>query len=252
MVATDLEHHEGKFTAGRQHDPQTNRADLVQTTGQVTDDKQQRQLDCNQQQGQAQHRDRCTQQQVQVGAHADADEKQPQQQALEGFDLRFQFVTVFGVRQQQTGEKGPKRHGNTGQLHEPRGADHHQQRRGGEHFRQRGFAHHAKDRAQQITSADHHYRDAGQHLQAVVQVFGGTGAVTAPGEQRHHGDQRDRGDVLEQQDGKRQPPVGAGQLLALGQALQAEGGGRQRQPQAEHDGTVERLAKGVVRQHPDH
>ncbi|MCY1536217.1 hypothetical protein D9M68_716630 [compost metagenome] len=45
------------------------------------------------------------------------------------------------------------------------------------------------------------------------------------GDHRQQGDQRDGGDVLEQQDGEGQAAMGAGQLLALGEHLQAEGRG---------------------------
>ncbi|MNZ95561.1 hypothetical protein D3C78_1147190 [compost metagenome] len=161
-------------------------------------------------------------------------------------------MPVFGVRQQQAGEECTEGHRHADFVHQPRGAHHHQQGGGRGDFRQVGLGDDAKHRAQQVTATDHHHGDAAQYPQAMIEVLGRAGAVVDAGQQRDHGDQRDRRDVLEQQDGKRQPPVGAGQLLALGQALQAEGGGRQRQPQAEHDGTVERLAKGVVRQHPDH
>ncbi|MNN71387.1 hypothetical protein D3C81_1873180 [compost metagenome] len=131
-------------------------------------------------------------------------------------------MAILGVGQQQAGEEGAKGHGNTHQFHQPGRADHHQQRSGGGDLRQRGLGHHAEHRPQQVTPADHHHGDAGQHLQAMVQVFADAGAVIATGQQRHHGNQGDRGDVLEQQDCERQSPVGAGQFLAFSQALQAE------------------------------
>ncbi|MCY1365001.1 hypothetical protein D9M69_518290 [compost metagenome] len=78
VISPDLEYHKGKFTTGRQHDTQADRADVLQASGQSTDDKQQRQFDRDQQQGQAQHRHRHAQQQTQVRPHADTDEKQPE------------------------------------------------------------------------------------------------------------------------------------------------------------------------------
>ncbi|MNS83114.1 hypothetical protein D3C72_1168880 [compost metagenome] len=161
-------------------------------------------------------------------------------------------MAILGVRQQQAGEEGAQGHGNPDQFHQPCCANHHQQRRGGGDLWQRGFGHHAKHRSQQIAPADHHDGDAGQHLQAVVQVFADGGAVIATGQQRHHGDQGDRGDVLKQQDRERQPPVGAGQFLAFSQALQAERRGRQRQTQAQDDRGVQWLAKQPQRHHADH
>ena len=222
LIATDLEHHKGKLTAGRQDDAEANGVDLAQASGQSTDDKQQWQLAGDEQQGQAQHQGGRTQQQAQVRAHADTDEKQPQQQALERFYLRFQFMAVLGVRQQQAGKEGAKGHRHTDQIHQPCRTDDHQQRRGRGHLGQAGFGHHPEHRTQQVASADHDDGYAAQHPQAVIHIVGSTGVVIDAGQQRHHGDQRDRGDVLEQQNGKRQASVGAGQFLAFGQALQAK------------------------------
>ncbi|MNR55209.1 hypothetical protein D3C85_1755360 [compost metagenome] len=71
-------------------------------------------------------------------------------------------------------------------------------------------------------------------------------------QQWHHGDQRDRGDVLKQQNRKCQPAVRAGQFLAFGQALQAKGSGRQGKAQAQHDGAVQRLTEDEQRQYANH
>ncbi|MOA51899.1 hypothetical protein D3C78_1751080 [compost metagenome] len=53
-----LEHHEGEFAARRQHQPEAHRAALVQPAGNTADPVQQRQLDQQQQQGQADHAER--------------------------------------------------------------------------------------------------------------------------------------------------------------------------------------------------
>ncbi|MND91455.1 hypothetical protein D3C80_835770 [compost metagenome] len=161
---------------------------------------------------------------MQVGAHAHADEEQPQQQALEGFDLRFQLVTVFRVGQQQAGEESAKGHGDTRFFHQPGGADHHQQCGGSRHFRQAGAGHGAEHWAQQVATADDHHGDAGEYLQAVLQAVALAGVRATGGQQRYQGDQRDRGDVLEQQDGERQTAVRGIELFVLCQALQAKGG----------------------------
>ena len=83
-------------------------------------------------------------------------------------------------------------------------------------------------------------------------IVGSAGVMIDTSEHRHQRDQRDRGDVLKQQNGKRQAPVGAGQLLALGKALQAERGGRQRQTEAQHNRAVQRLTEHGQRQHANH
>ncbi len=77
----------------------------------------------------------------------------------------------------------------------------------------------------------------------MLQALGLGGRMIAAGQQRHHGDQRDGGDVLEQQDGKGQTPVGLVELLAFGQALQAKRCGGQRQAQAQHNCAVQGLAE---------
>ena len=126
LIAPDLEHHKRELTPCREHDAESNRTDLVQATGQASHHKQQRQLQADQQQRQPQHGNRRAEQQTQIGTHADADEKQPEQQAFERFDLRFQFMAIFRIGQQQTGKKCPQCHRHTDQIHQPRGADHHQ------------------------------------------------------------------------------------------------------------------------------
>ena len=87
---------------------------------------------------------------VQVQRHADADEEQSEQQALERFDLRFDFVAVFGIGQQHAGEECAERHLDSGKLHQPRGAEHDQQRGRGEHFGNLRARDDAEHRSQQI------------------------------------------------------------------------------------------------------
>ncbi|MCY1300199.1 hypothetical protein D9M70_497580 [compost metagenome] len=132
-------------------------------------------------------------------------------------------MAVLRIRQQHPGEKGSQRHGNTRQLHQPGRTDHHQQRGGSRDLLQLGFGHEAKHRAQQIASTDDDQADAAQHLEQGLDTArtGGVGCA----EQRNHCNQRDRRDVLKQQDGERLAAMRAGQFLAFGEHLQAEGGG---------------------------
>ena len=69
---------------------------------------------------------------------------------------------------------------------------------------------------------------------------------------RHQGDQRDGGDVLKQQDGEGHAAMRAGQLLAFGQQLQAEGGGGQRQAEPQHHGHGKGLVEAEQRHRADH
>ncbi|MNP04612.1 hypothetical protein D3C76_965310 [compost metagenome] len=132
-------------------------------------------------------------------------------------------MAVLRVRQQHPGEKGPQCHGNTGQFHQPGRANHHQQRGGGRDFLQLGSGHEAKYRAQQVAPADYDQADAAQHLEQGFDAArtGGVGGT----EQGNHCNQRDRRDVLKQQDGERLAAMRAGQFLAFCEQLQAEGGG---------------------------
>ncbi|MNL12766.1 hypothetical protein D3C87_1336420 [compost metagenome] len=158
-------------------------------------------------------------------------------------------MAVFGVCQQQAGKKRAEGHGNARQIHQPGGSHHHQQCSGSGHFRQAAFGDHAEHRAQQVATADHHNGNADQYAQTLIHVVDGRGVLIAASQQRHHGNQRDRGDVLKQQNRKGQASMGAGQLLAFGQALQTERGGRQCQSQAQHDGAVQWLPEHKQRQY---
>lgn len=251
LVAGHLEHDEGELAAGRQDHAQAQRRGLVEAAGNASDEVQHRRLQGDQQHGQAEHHPRRLEQQADIRAHPHADEEQAEQQALERLDLRLQFVAVLRVGQQQAGEEGTEGHGHAGQLHQQRGTHHHQQRGGGGHVLQLGLGDDAKHRAQQVAATDHHRGDAADHLEGLGQ-FAAAGVAVRTAEQRDHGDQRDRRDVLEQQDGEGQAAMGLGQFLALGEDLQAEGGGRQRQAQAEHHRAVHRLVEADQGHSADH
>ncbi len=153
-------------------------------------------------------------------------------------------MTVFGVGQQQASKKRAQRHGHSHQFHQPRCAYHHQQGRGGRNFLDFGLGDDPEHRAQQIAPANHHNGNAAQHAQTVVDAFAGVHRVVSPGQKRHHGNQRDRRNVLKQQNRERHPAVRAVQLFAFRQALQAEGRGRQGKAQAQNGRGVQRLAEG--------
>ncbi|MDT4847082.1 hypothetical protein FQZ97_811290 [compost metagenome] len=225
LIAGQLEHHEGELAPGRQDDAQAHRIGALQSAAVTADQEQQRQLDQHQKQGQADDHQWFMQQQAEVGGHAHADEEQAEQQTLEGLDLGFEFVAVFGVGQQQAGDEGAERHGHPGQLHQPGGAYDHQQCGGGGDFLQAGLGDDAEHGPQQIAPADDHCAHAAHHLEQVHQGVAVGFQLIGAGDHRQQGYQRDGGDVLEQQDGEGQAAMGAGQLLALGEHLQAEGRG---------------------------
>jgi hypothetical protein len=230
-INRDAEQHEREFAALRQGERQRTRGRRRQA-GEPAHRVQDSRLDRNQQRHQAQHAPRLVEQQAEVRGHADGDEEQTQQQAFEWLDVRLQFVAVLGIRQQHTGEKRAQRHRQTRGTHCERGAGNGQQRSRGEDFRHLGQRQDPQDRTQQVAAADH---DEGQGADGL----GRTQQRTAAGldrlpcaQQRQQCEEGDHREVLEQQDGERGAAVVLCQLLALGEHLQDQRGGRHRQAKA--------------------
>ena len=140
-------------------------------------------------------------------------------------------MPVLGVRQQHAGQKRAKRRRQAGHLHQQRNAHHHQQRSGGKHLHRISLRHETEHWPQQVATADYHrhdHPDRAQHAEQVDMLRRGGG------HQRHHGDQRNRRQILEQQDREHLTPIGRPDFLAFGQDLQAEGGRGQRQAAADN------------------
>ena len=171
-----------------------------------------------------------------VERHADADEEQPEQQALERLDLRLDLVAVFRVGEQHAGEERAERHRDAGELHQPRGADHDQQRRRGEHLgraRARGRAEH---RAQQVAAADHDggdRRDDAHGARARRRRGSSVGcAIASTGISARIGI---AATSWNSRIAKPSRPCAVWQLLALAQDLQADRGRRQRQAEPDDE-----------------
>ena len=243
------EHHERELAAQRQHPAQQQRAAHVQPAGTQAKREQQREFHRQQQCHPGRDQQRLGGDPLQVDAHANRHEEQPEQQALERADLRFQFVPVFGFGQQHAGQERAKAGAQSRQLQQPGAAQHHQQRGGGEHFRHAGARDDAEQVAQQVAPAQHQRGDRQQRTGHVGHAQVGSAGLA---EQRDRRQQRDRREVLEQQDRERQPPVFAAELLALGQQLQADRGRRQRQPGTDHQRGLPAhpAAQRQRRQHP--
>ena len=171
-----------------------------------------------------------------VERHADADEEKSEQEALERLDLRFDLVAVFGIGEQHAGEERAERHRDADQIHDPRGADHDQQRGRREHLGRAGARSRAEHRTQQIAAADDDDRDREDHAQRGERTRAGVGRRMRHRERRDQREDRDRGDVLEQQDREAEPAVRAGQLLAFGKDLQIDRRRRQRKAEADDHG----------------
>ena len=140
-------------------------------------------------------------------------------------------MAVLGVRQQHAGQEGAERGRQPHRLHRQRHRDHQQQRGGGEHFRHLGVGERAQQRSQQGAAAGDHRGDYRQRLGDLLPADAG---AVGRGEQGHQGQQRDDGDVLEQQDGEGGAAVMGTQLLPLAEHLQHQGGGGHRQCEAHH------------------
>ncbi len=84
--------------------------------------------------GEPEHRERPVPNQCEVGAHAHRDEEKPEEQTLEGLDIRFQLVAKLGIGKQHSGEECAERSGQADLLHDECGPYHEQQRRRGKYF----------------------------------------------------------------------------------------------------------------------
>ena len=67
---------------------------------------------------QTQDGERPVRHEAEIHGHPDGDEKQTKQQSFERFDVGFEFVAVFGIRQQHAREKRSQGHRQAGQLHQ--------------------------------------------------------------------------------------------------------------------------------------
>ena len=81
---------------------------------------------------QADHSGEVGEQDAEINAGAHGDEEQAKQQALEGFDVRFELMAEFAIGQDDTGEEGAQCRRKVHQRHQQCDTDHQQQRAGGE------------------------------------------------------------------------------------------------------------------------
>jgi hypothetical protein len=199
--------------------------------GQPADQQQRRELDGDESERQAENQRRLIRQQSEAQVHADRREEQPEQDALEGLDLGFQLVAEFGVRQQQAGEEGAERHRQAHHFHERgRGHDDEQTCRS-EYLVAAESGNEAENGAQQITPSDEQ-ADNGEQRHEEVRELRLLGAK-ARAQDRNDREDRDHGEILEQQDGKRGAAVTRRQLFLLGEELQHKR--RRRQGERETD-----------------
>ena len=253
-AAGGLEHDEGKFAPLRQQQRE-HRALLRRHANAARQGINHQRLDADEAQHQHGHGQWRAGQCGEVDGHAHGHEEQPQQQVFEGLDVGFQLAPVFAVGQQHAGQKGTQRHRQPHAHHQQGNAHHQQQRGGGENFRGATLGNPAQQRAQQHMAAQHHGAHHAQGFEGLHQSVAGVGWVVLQHCTAQQGQQcqdGQGGNVLEQQHRKRGLAAVAAQQLALGQYLQGNGRGRQRQPQGPHQGHTPGQARepahGVQRQ----
>jgi hypothetical protein len=98
-----------------------------------------------------------------------------------------------------------------------------------------GTGHDPEHGAQQVATADEQGEDRAHGLGHGKQRGRRLRCRLGFAQQRNQGQQRDRHQILEQQDGKGQAAIPRGEFLAFGQQLQPDRGGREREAQPDHD-----------------
>ena len=169
---------------------------------------------------QAEHQVRRAQKQADVHRHAHGDEKQAEQQPLERLDVELELVPVLAIGEHHAGEERAERHRQPDPCHQRGGAENEQQRKPDEHFAQAGLGHVAQHRAHQEPAGNDEQRDHADRLRRVrpLQHLG------LPADQADDEEQRDHGQVLEQQHRERGLAARGRQQVLLGEGGQADGG----------------------------
>ena len=157
-----------------------------------------------------------------IGGHADRQEKEAEQQALEGFDVDLQLVAVFRIRQDDAGGERAEGHRQAGEIGDDGGRGDRQQCRRGEDFGRLDLADDTEERPHQIAAAEQDQCDGGGALEE-----GRPDRAAGPGmiaEKRERGDERDRGEILEQQHRENVATGARAEQVALAQHRQHDGG----------------------------
>ena len=188
---------------------------------------------------------------MQVEQHANGDEEQPEEQVAEGTDYRIDLVPVLGFGEHHAGQEGPERKGQAGAVRHPRRGEHDQQYREREQLAQAAVGDDVEQRPQQPAPGGQH-RDDGEHAAEHRQQARALAQRVLTGDQRRgEREEGHEGEVLEQQHGKGEAPVGAVELRALRQLLQQDRRRAHRDRTADHD-RHEPADAGEMREHAEH
>ena len=186
--------------------------------------------------------------QPEVDSRPHRHKEQAEQQALERLYVGLQLMAIFAVGQHHTGEEGAESGREADRLHQHGDGDHQQQGGGDEDLPHVGLGDGAKHRPHQVVTTQHDAGDGRDHQQTMLPTRQ-LGATTA-GDRRHGQQRQDRqdrndGDVLKQQYRKGRATALALHQLALLQALQNDGGGGERQDQANRQPLLQRQTDQV-------
>ena len=160
---------------------------------------------------QQQHQRQVVCHDVHVKLHAHRDKEQPEENIAERFDVLLNLMTVFGFGDQHAGKEGTQRHRQAGKARKPGQAQRYQQHVEDKEFMGAALRNHAEPDAhhtlpEEQQHYEHHHRLEQGNAQGRRQCL----ATIAHG--RHHDQQRNDGQVLEQQHAEYFPPVRRFQL----------------------------------------
>jgi hypothetical protein len=151
--------------------------------------------------------------------------------------MKKRLAPVLAFGEEHAGEEGAERHRQPDQVHQRRGGDDEQQRRRGEDLGRVAVGDPAQRRAQQQPAAEDDDRDRADGLRDAepdprVAAFG----AGADRQERHQGEDRDRGDVLQQRDAEDAFARGRRHHVAFGENAQGDRRRRHRQADRRHHG----------------
>ncbi len=187
---------------------------------------------------------RLLQDQPQVDRHADGGEEEPEQQPFEGLDVGLELVAVGGFGQQRAGDEGAERGRHARVLHEDGETDDGQQRRRRHRLLDAREGDEAHEMVEQIVPGDDRDGDDPEPSEAGDQIHFRRAVDGRDGEQRCQRDERDRRNVLKQQDREAETPVAGVEVARLLHDLQGKRCRRKGQRETNEDCRLPSEPKG--------
>ena len=122
------DHHEAELTAGPEQERRLGGRAGRETKARPSPNSV-RAFDRDQRRGEPKNEAGPRENERRIDRGADRNEVEPEQQAAEGFDRHFDLAAIFGLRQQEPGDKGAKRHRQMARRGGQPIAQHHEQAR---------------------------------------------------------------------------------------------------------------------------